>query len=137
MFELKGDKVVETPELIQLLKNVNKQINKYNYISDISQHGSKDYWTARMEVFEAGDCDDYTLTKRKLLIEQGVPYEALKPTICKVDDEGHLVLVCRTTNNDYVLDNIEQSVVPIKKLDEYKWMYSFNPVTNQWEKLFK
>jgi predicted transglutaminase-like cysteine proteinase len=135
-FKLVGDKVVETPELMYLLKEVNKKFNKFPYISDVSQHHETDYWTARIDLFEAGDCDDFALAKRKALIEEGVPFECLKPTICKVDEEGHLVLICRTTNNDYVLDNLRQTVVPVKRLDDYKWLYSLNPVEKQWEKLF-
>jgi predicted transglutaminase-like cysteine proteinase len=58
-----------------------------------------------------GDCEDYVLLKRKLLIDRGWPTSDLLVTV--VFDEvgdGHAVLVARTTRGDFVLDNKNNNV---------------------------
>lgn len=125
------DMVQETPELMSLLKKVNSEINRYRYVEDIKQYKTLDHWTAKIEESERGDCDDYTLSKRKRLMESGVPFQCLFPTICYVKGEGHLVLVVRTTNSDYLLDNIEQEVVAIDKVN-YEWHARLNPINQTW-----
>ena len=53
-----------------------------------------------------GDCEDYVLLKRKLLVERGWSTSDLLVSV--VFDEvgdGHAVLLARTTRGDFVLDN--------------------------------
>ncbi len=60
----------------------------------------------------AGDCEDYALLKRALLIEEGIPAGALR--IAVVDTpagEAHAVLVARTSGGDLVLDNLADGIV--------------------------
>lgn len=133
-FTINQDQVTETPELMKLLTDVNKEINKFRYEFDHVTYKQEDYWTAYIQKFNKGDCDDYTLTKRRLLIEAGVPYQCLFPTVCEVENEGHLVLIVRTDKNDYMLDSIKQDVDTVKKV-RYKWLYRLNPLTKRWVKL--
>ena len=60
-----------------------------------------------------GNCNDYVLMKRKLLIEAGWPRSALLMTVV-VDQhgDGHLILMVRTDRGDLILDNMRQEVVP-------------------------
>ncbi len=51
-----------------------------------------------------GDCEDYALTKRALLVEAGFPMGAVWPVICMRGKQPHMVTVVRTGNGDYVLD---------------------------------
>jgi predicted transglutaminase-like cysteine proteinase len=134
MFELQDNKVKQTSELFNLLNTINNKINKFRYVEDKNVHNQTDYWTAYIDKYNAGDCDDYTLTKRRLLIEAGVPYECLLPTVCIVNNEGHLVLIVRTDAADLVMDNIERQVLSVDKFD-YKWLFRLEPTTKQWLKL--
>jgi predicted transglutaminase-like cysteine proteinase len=134
-YQIKGDRIVETPELLSLLDKINREINKFPYRTDISKHDQLDYWTALIDQHRTGDCDDYALTKRKKLIEAGVPYECLIPTICNVGTEGHLVLIVRTDQQDLMLDNIESGVVPVRRVN-YQWLYRLDTLSHQWVKLF-
>ena len=65
-----------------------------------------------------GDCNKYALTKRRELIAEGFPREALLLATATTErDEGHLVLVVRTDQGDLVLDNrlarvVDWSVLP-------------------------
>lgn len=135
-FELIGDQVTETSELIKLLKKINQNINSFTYKTDLVKHDQLDYWSSLIDKHKAGDCDDYALTKRRLLIEEGVPYECLFPTICMVDNEGHLVLIVRTNLNDLLMDNIEKRVVDVKKVN-YKWLYRLDPLNHKWVSLHR
>jgi predicted transglutaminase-like cysteine proteinase len=53
-----------------------------------------------------GDCEDYALMKRKLLIERGWPSSALLLTAALTPQgDPHLVLTAVTDKGDYVLDS--------------------------------
>lgn len=60
-----------------------------------------------------GNCNDYVLMKRKLLIEAGWPRSALLMTVV-VDQhgDGHLILMVRTDRGDLILDNMREEIVP-------------------------
>lgn len=133
-YAIEGDRVIETPELLSLLRKINREINKFPYRTDASKHGQLDYWTALIDQHRTGDCDDYALTKRKKLVEAGVPYQCLIPTICNVGTEGHLVLIARTDQQDLMLDNIEADVVPVSAVN-YEWLYRLNTLSHRWVRL--
>lgn len=60
----------------------------------------------------AGDCEDYVLLKRDILIRRGWPAGALLITVVR-DHEGlgHAVLTVRTDRGDLVLDNQAETVM--------------------------
>jgi predicted transglutaminase-like cysteine proteinase len=71
--------------------------------TDLEFYHSDEVWTLP-ETY--GDCEDYVLLKRKLLVERGWPTGSLLITV--VFDEvgdGHAVLLARTSRGDFVLDN--------------------------------
>jgi predicted transglutaminase-like cysteine proteinase len=60
-----------------------------------------------------GDCEDYVLMKRKMLIDAGWPREALLITVVRdKNDEGHAVLTVKTDKGEFILDNQNENVVP-------------------------
>jgi len=60
-----------------------------------------------------GDCEDYQLLKRKLLVEAGLPRRAMRMTVVIDDiDEGHALLTVRTDAGDLILDNKVDAVLP-------------------------
>ncbi len=59
-----------------------------------------------------GDCEDYVLLKRKMLIDAGWPREALLITVVRdKKGEGHAVLTVKTDKGEFVLDNQNENVV--------------------------
>ncbi len=59
-----------------------------------------------------GDCEDYVILKRKMLIKRGWPEQALLITVVKdPNGDGHAVLTVRTNRGDYVLDNLSDGVM--------------------------
>jgi predicted transglutaminase-like cysteine proteinase len=69
-----------------------------------------------------GDCNTYALTKRHALIARGWPEDSLLLAAAYDElGEGHLVLIARTSEGDFALDNrvnhvVEWSVLP------YRWI---------------
>jgi predicted transglutaminase-like cysteine proteinase len=59
-----------------------------------------------------GNCNDYVLMKRKLLVEAGWPKAALLMTVV-IDHhgDGHLILMVRTDRGDLILDNMRDDIV--------------------------
>ncbi|HEY1945063.1 MAG TPA: transglutaminase-like cysteine peptidase [Roseiarcus sp.] len=75
----------------------------------------------------AGDCKDYAMTKRQRLIEAGWPTSAVPVAIVRTpSDEKHLVLVARTDQGDFVLDNLARSIVPLGSA-AYVWEKILSP----------
>ncbi len=59
----------------------------------------------------AGNCNDYVLLKKKLLVEAGWPHSALLLTVVlDTHNEGHLVLMVRTNDGDLILDNLTDAI---------------------------
>ena len=91
------------------LGEINRAINlAIRPASDLAQYGEMDVWTSPLVTFAnlAGDCEDYAITKRHALIQQGWPASALRLAVAQTSwGEGHLVLIVRTSKGDMVLDN--------------------------------
>jgi predicted transglutaminase-like cysteine proteinase len=69
-----------------------------------------------------GDCNTYTMAKRKALIGLGWPSSSLLMAAAWTETrEAHLVLVVRTNAGDLVLDNRTPAVVDWKSLP-YQWI---------------
>ncbi|WP_053239942.1 transglutaminase-like cysteine peptidase [Pleomorphomonas koreensis] len=63
-----------------------------------------------------GDCEDYALAKRDLLLRYGVgsAYARMAVGMTAAGD-SHAVLIVTTTAGLYVLDNLQQRVVPLAR----------------------
>jgi predicted transglutaminase-like cysteine proteinase len=101
-----------TEERAALLQQVNSHVNStIREVPDLEQYGRDDVWA--LPTSGKGDCEDFALLKRKLLIERGFPASALAIDVGLTDDgEPHAVLTVSTTKGDYVLDNLHSAVLP-------------------------
>ena len=87
-------------ELVDINNLVNAAIQP---VTDIEYYQLAEYWTYPDQY---GDCEDYALAKRKLLIERGWhPSTLLMTVVRETDGAGHAVLMVRTDRGDLVLDN--------------------------------
>jgi len=76
----------------------------------ISAKGIANWWTYPDDGM--GNCNDYALLKKRLLVEAGWPSSALFLTVVlDHHNEGHLVLMARTDRGDLILDNLEDKVL--------------------------
>ena len=76
--------------------------------SDLEVYGREEVWTFP-DI--AGDCEDYVLLKRQMLINRGfAPGTLLITVVRKPDGEAHAVLTVRTDRGDFVLDNLRTDI---------------------------
>lgn len=102
------------------LRKVQRDVN-FNtpYLSDNKQYGEQDRWALPTD--DGGDCEDYALKKRRLLIEWGWPAGSLRIATCWTElNEYHAVLTVETDRGTYVLDNRYNTVQRWADLP-YKW----------------
>ena len=100
-----------TPAALREIERINKWVNtNIEPVSDMEHWGVEDQWDYPTD--GKGDCEDYVLLKRKLLIDVGFPRQALLVTVVKDEkNEGHAVLTLKTNKGEYVLDNQESRVL--------------------------
>jgi predicted transglutaminase-like cysteine proteinase len=75
----------------------------------------------------AGHCGDYAVTKRHELLARGWPSRAvLLAEVILPSGQHHLVLVARTKEADFVLDNLNANIPPWNKT-QYRWVRMQTP----------
>lgn len=90
---------------------VNTMVNaRIKARSDMNIYGIEERWAYPAS---EGDCEDFALLKRRLLAAEGIDLANLLMTVVlRPDGEGHAVLTLRTTQGDFILDNLEWRVLP-------------------------
>jgi predicted transglutaminase-like cysteine proteinase len=103
--------IVLTSKVWKDLVRVNKWVNStIQPVTDLEHWGVVERWSYPDD--GKGDCEDYVLLKRRLLIQAGWPREALLITVVRdKKNEGHAVLTVKTDKGDFVLDNQEEEVL--------------------------
>ncbi len=97
---------------IKEIARVNRWVNaNVEAETDMDHWGLADRWDYPID--GKGDCEDYALLKRKMLIELGFPRQALLMTVVKDgDEEGHAILTLKTDKGEFVLDNLNDRMTP-------------------------
>src|SRR5262245_27218918 len=87
------------------LKRINVAVNTtIKPMTDMDHWGVAERWNYPDDGY--GDCEDYALQKRKLLMQVGWPREALLMTVVRDHNgNGHAVLTVKTDRGEYILDN--------------------------------
>ena len=103
--------VVFTPQAWKDLERINLHVNSHvKPMTDLEHWGVVERWNYPDDGY--GDCEDYVLLKRRLLIKAGWPREALLITVVRDrKDEGHAVLTVKSDKGEFVLDNQNESIV--------------------------
>jgi len=59
-----------------------------------------------------GDCEDYVLLKRRMLMQAGWPRQALLITVVRdKQGDGHAVLTVKTDKGEFILDNQNEEIL--------------------------
>nr|WP_319389759.1 transglutaminase-like cysteine peptidase [uncultured Cohaesibacter sp.] len=107
--------VALTQESWKQLLDVNASVNRS---IKAKADGQIDEWSAYVR---EGDCEDYALTKQQELLRRGWPSDALLITTAFLEDGTyHAVLIARTDRGEFVLDNLNQRVLPWQEVN-YRW----------------
>jgi len=101
-----------TPAAFNDIERVNRRVNMaVQPVTDMDHWGVVDRWDYPTD--GRGDCEDYALLKRKILMRKGYPRQALLITVVKDHEgEGHAILTIKTNQGEFVLDNLDDKVLP-------------------------
>lgn len=112
--------VALTRKLWAKMLNVNTSANTLvTPVTDLELWGRPEVWSYPTSF---GDCEDYVLLKRKMLMQAGVPAGNLLITVVRLPNgDGHAVLTVRTNRGDFVLDNLKGEV-KLWKNTEYRYL---------------
>ncbi len=108
--DTKFERFSMSPDRWNELVAVNSLVNRIvEPTPDQELYGEIERWTYPEN---RGDCEDYVLLKRRMLMQRGWPASSLLITV--VTDEngaGHAVMTARTSNGDYILDNKNSKIL--------------------------
>ncbi|KIP98841.1 transglutaminase [Agrobacterium tumefaciens] len=99
-----------TEESWKAILDVNYTVNTtITPMTDLEIYGVEERWAYPTTV---GDCEDYVLLKRKMLMGKGISASDLLITVVlQPNGSGHAVLTVRTDRGDFVLDNLRNKVM--------------------------
>jgi predicted transglutaminase-like cysteine proteinase len=83
-------------------------------VTDLDHWGVVEQWDYPDD--GKGDCEDYVLLKRRMLMQAGWPREALLITVVRdKKGDGHAVLTVKTNKGEFILDNQESEILSWNK----------------------
>jgi len=93
------------------LERVNLYVNTHvKPMTDLEHWGVVERWNYPDDGY--GDCEDYVLLKRRMLMQAGWPREALLITVVRdKHGDGHAVLTVKTDKGEYILDNQNDQIL--------------------------
>jgi predicted transglutaminase-like cysteine proteinase len=103
--------VVLTPTAWRDMVRVNRWVNtKIKPMTDMEHWGVVERWNYPDDGY--GDCEDYVLLKRRMLIQAGWPRQALLITVVRDNrGDGHAVLTVKTDKGEFILDNQHEEIL--------------------------
>ena len=93
------------------LSRINTWVNgNVKPMTDLEHWGVVEKWSYPEDGY--GDCEDYVLLKRRMLMESGWPREALLITVVREKNgNGHAVLTVKTDKGEFILDNQQERIL--------------------------
>ncbi|HTV36006.1 MAG TPA: transglutaminase-like cysteine peptidase [Xanthobacteraceae bacterium] len=103
--------VVLSTQVWKDLVRVNHWVNaNIRPVTDLEHWGVVERWNYPDDGY--GDCEDYVLEKRRMLIQAGWPREALLITVVRDQNgDGHAVLTVKTDQGEFILDNQRDDIL--------------------------
>ena len=103
--------VVLTTKAWKDIVRINKWVNDtVKPITDLEHWGVVERWSYPNDGY--GDCEDYVLLKRRMLMQAGWPRQALLITVVRDKrGDGHAVLTVKTDKGEFILDNQNEDVL--------------------------
>src|SRR3954447_5026169 len=99
-------------EMVAVNNGVNTKVTPR---TDMEIWGKPEVWSFPDKF---GDCEDFALEKRRELIADGIPAGSLLITVVRqANGNGHAVLTVRTSDGDYILDNLQPRILAWQDTD--------------------
>lgn len=121
--------------LENILRKVNSKVNaETRYVSDSEKYQRSDYWVEMID--NEGDCDDYMMTKRRILLNKyKIPHHLIRIALCWTETPSvyHAVLIVSDVDCDWVLDNRFPDIMKPSELKGYVFHKIQIPGTSKFE----
>jgi predicted transglutaminase-like cysteine proteinase len=103
--------IVLTTKAWKELARINGKVNDtIKPETDLEHWGVAERWDYPTD--GRGDCEDYVLLKRRMLMQAGWPRQALLITVVRdKQGEGHAVLTVKTDKGEFILDNQNDEIL--------------------------
>jgi predicted transglutaminase-like cysteine proteinase len=113
------------------LDEANRAVNAaIRYVSDLSQHGELDRWSAPLATFATakGDCEDYAIAKYVALREAGFPQEDLRVVLVRdrAVRQDHAVLAAHLEDRWLILDNRRSELLADSDASSFTPLFAIN-----------
>jgi predicted transglutaminase-like cysteine proteinase len=113
------------------LEEANRAVNMaIRYVSDYSQHGEADRWSAPLASFATarGDCEDYAIAKYVALREAGIARENLQLVLVRdrAVRQDHAVLAARLDDRWLILDNRQSPLIEDSNASSFTPLFAIN-----------
>jgi predicted transglutaminase-like cysteine proteinase len=107
----KPQDVVMSSEAWKQLTFINDWVNHtIKPMTDLNHYGVIEKWAYPDDGY--GDCEDYVLLKRRMLMQAGWPREALLITVVRdKNGDGHAILTVKSDRGEFILDNQVSDIV--------------------------
>jgi predicted transglutaminase-like cysteine proteinase len=110
---------------------INRSVNQaIRYVSDFEQHGVADFWSSPLQTLRAGmgDCEDYAIAKRSLLLAAGVAEADLKLLLVRdlAVRQDHAVLAVRLDGRWLVLDNRRSALLEGRDVQSFMPLFAID-----------
>jgi predicted transglutaminase-like cysteine proteinase len=130
------------PTVLTLDTAMWRQLNTVNHAvnaaikpeDDQTHYGREEYWTIPTD--GRGDCEDYALTKRKDLLDAGLPASAVRiAVVYSLKTALHAVLTVSTDKGDFVLDSLTDKIL-LWNATDFTWIEVQDPSNpRRWDSL--
>jgi predicted transglutaminase-like cysteine proteinase len=107
----KPQDVMMSSEAWKQLTFINDWVNHtIKPMTDLNHYGVIEKWAYPDDGY--GDCEDYVLLKRRMLMQAGWPREALLITVVRdKNGDGHAILTVKSDRGEFILDNQVSDIV--------------------------
>ncbi len=106
------------------LDEANRGVNAaIRYVTDFSQYGEADRWSAPLATFATakGDCEDYAIAKYVALRDAGFPIDDLRVVLVRdrAIRQDHAVLAARLDGRWLILDSLRAELIEDSRLPNF------------------
>jgi predicted transglutaminase-like cysteine proteinase len=113
------------------LDQANRGINAViRFVSDFTQYGEADRWSAPLATFATakGDCEDYAIAKYAALRDVGFPIDDLRVVLVRdrTIRQDHAVLAARLDGRWLILDSLRSEVIEDSRVPNFTPLFALD-----------
>ena len=113
------------------LDEANRGVNAaIRFVSDFTQYGEADRWSAPLATFATGkgDCEDYAIAKYVALRDAGFPIDDLRVVLVRdrIRRQHHAVLAARLDGRWLILDNRRSELIEDSRISGFTVLFAID-----------